>query len=282
MGLLVVVISIGLFFLCNTLFKQGIAFMRNLPVYLDIIASHLDNVCSSCDEILGLAVGTARNVMDDHMFQVVDKVRVEVMPGITQRTIGIAIKIIGGLGMIIITFISSILIAKDYPAFKEKMKKQSFYKEFQVVSSRLSDVGLAYLRAQLIIIGIVAAICSIGLVLIKNKYALLLGIGIALMDALPIFGSGIVLIPWSIIMILNGNVYVAAILITSYLLCLITREVLEPKLIGNRIGIKPLFTLMAMFIGLNFFNTRFCARACGLVIIVTVSKTLSEKSAYRQ
>lgn len=279
MILLSLIIMVGLFYLFNTLFKQSVSFLRNLPIYLNIIADKLDSICSSCDEIFDLALGTARAFIDDHMFQVVDKVRTEVMPGITQQTISIAIKLVGGIGIIIIIFISSVLIAKDFPVFKDKLKSYSFYKDIKDVGDRLSNVGMAYLKAQLIVMTIVAIICVIGLSLIRNEYALLLGILIALMDALPIFGSGIVFIPWSIIMLLNGNIYAAAILISSYLLCLITREVLEPKLISNHIGIKPLFTLMAMYIGVRLFSLAgFILGPIGLIIIITVGKSIYEKT----
>ena len=279
MILLSLIIMTGLFYLFNTLFKQSVLFLRNLPAYLNIIAGKLDSICSSCDEIFDLAIGTARAVIDDHMFQVVDKVRTEVMPGITQQTISIAIKLVGGIGIIIIIFISSVLIAKDFPVFKDKLKSYSFYKDIKDVGDRLSNVGMAYLKAQLIVMTIVAIICVIGLSLIRNEYALLLGILIALMDALPIFGSGIVFIPWSIIMLLNGNIYAAAILISSYLLCLITREVLEPKLISNHIGIKPLFTLMAMYIGVRLFSLAgFILGPIGLIIIITVGKLVYERT----
>ena len=86
---------------------------------------------------------------------------------------------------------------------------------------------MAYFRSQLLIMAMVAIICVIGLVLIKNQYALLLGLGIALLDALPVIGSGMILIPWSIMMLFDGNIYAAAILITTYLICQIIREVLN-------------------------------------------------------
>jgi predicted PurR-regulated permease PerM len=126
---------------------------------------------------------------------------------------------------------------------------------------------------------VVAVICVLGLTLLGNEYAVLAGVGIAIMDALPFIGSGMIFIPWAIIMLMNSNIYAAAILITIYLLCQIIREVLEPKLIGNRIGIKPLYTLISMYIGVRLFSVvGFILGPVGLVIIITVFKVVNEKT----
>jgi len=87
-----------------------------------------------------------------------------------------------------------------------------------------------------------------------------------------------ILIPWSIITLINGNIYAAAVLITTYLICQIIREVLEPKLIGSRIGIKPLYTLISMYIGLKLFGVAgFILGPIGLIIIITVIRMQNEK-----
>ena len=79
-------------------------------------------------------------------------------------------------------------------------------------------------------------------------------------------------------MLLNGDIFGAAVLLTTYLVCQIIREVIEPKLIGNRIGIKPLYTLMAMYIGLKLFGIAgFILGPVGLVIIITIIKVVNSK-----
>jgi predicted PurR-regulated permease PerM len=80
-----------------------------------------------------------------------------------------------------------------------------------------------------------------------------------------------ILIPWTIIMLINGNIFAAAVLITVYLLSQIIREVAEPKLIGNKIGIRPLYTLISMFIGLKLFGAAgFILGPIGLIIIIAI------------
>jgi sporulation integral membrane protein YtvI len=279
-SLLLLIAAIGtvLFFLINNLMKQIFAFIKNLPIYLSNMADQLDFICQSCDEFLGLSSGTIRTIVDENMFRTLDRVKNNIMPGITEHTISFIIKFIGAIGVLLITFIATMLIVKDLPSLKECIEGNKLYQDFHRITERLADTGIAYLRTQLIIMNIVAVICVLGLTILKNEYALLLGIGIAIMDALPILGSGIIFIPWCIIMLFNGNIYAAAILITIYLLCQVVREILEPKLIGKCIGLRPLFTLMAMYIGVQLFSIAgFALGPIGLVIIITTVRVVKEK-----
>lgn len=274
---LVFLLGLGLYYLGKLLIKQALSFARSIPAYLSILAGKLDSICGSCDDIFGLAAGSARRAMDDNIMKMVDKVKTDVIPGMTSRTLGLTVKIFALVGVILIIIISAILIIKEAPELKRKYESSVLYKDVSTVTARLADAGIAYMRAQLLIMILVAVCCVTGFVIIRNEYALLLGIFIAILDALPIIGSGMVLIPWSVAMLLKGNIFAAAVLITVYLLCQIIREVAEPKLIGNRIGIRPLYTLISMYVGLKLFGVAgFILGPVGLIIIITILKGLCE------
>jgi sporulation integral membrane protein YtvI len=277
--LLFAVFGTGICLLINILIKQAIAFIRNLPVFLNMIANKLDRICMGCDELFGLEEGTLRGMVDDNLIQTVNRIKKNLMPQVTEHTISITVGVIAFFGVLLIIFVSAVLIVKELPSFQEKYGNHNLYKDFHRITGKLSEAGAAYLRSQAIIMIIVALLCILGLSLLHNEYAVLLGIGIAIMDALPVIGSGIIFIPWAIVMLMNGNIYAAAILITIYLVCQILREVLEPKLIGNRIGIKPLYTLISMYIGVKLFSIiGFILGPIGLVIIITVYKVVNEKT----
>lgn len=278
LAVLVFIIGSGFFYLGNLLIRQAINFARSIPVYLSILAGRLDNICSNCDEIFGLATGSARTLMDDNILKMVDKVKIDIIPSMTARTLNLTVKLIGFVGIILIILISAVLIIKEVPELKRKYENSKLYNDINKVTVSLAEAGIAYLRAQLLIMVLVAICCVTGLVLIGNDYALLLGILIAILDALPIIGSGMILIPWCIIMLINGNIFAAAVLITVYLLCQIIREVAEPKLIGNRIGIRPLYALISMYIGFKLFGiVGFILGPIGLIIIITVLKSIKDK-----
>lgn len=272
--LLLSLVGMSLLYLGNILIKQLVDFARNMPVYLSIIAGKSDNFCNNCDEIFGLAAGSARSIMDDNVFKMVDKVKTGFIPAITARTFSFTIKIVGFVGIVLITIISAVLIVKEAPEFRRKYKNSNLYNEINGLTTKLAEAGIAYIRAQVLIMVMVAVCCVTGLVIIRNEYALLLGLLIALLDALPIIGSGMILIPWSIIMLIDGNIFAAAILITVYLICQVIREVAEPKLIGNRIGVKPLYTLISIYVGFKLFGIAgFILGPIGLIVIMSILKS---------
>ena len=93
-----------------------------------------------------------------------------------------------------------------------------------------------------------------GFVLIGGSlagYALILGIAISIIDALPILGTGTVLIPWGLGAIFTGNVRLGLYLLILYGICFLVRQLLEPKIISGQIGLHPLVTLMTMYAGLR-------------------------------
>lgn len=265
--------------LINILIRQAIALIKNLPVYLNLISVRLDAVCAWCDRVFELDCGTIRAFVDDNMLQSANKMSSGLVPKLTQHTVSITVWFMGALGILLIILVAAVLIAKDQSELHEKLAEARLYKDIHRVTQRLSEVGIAYLRTQGIIMIIVAGVCILGLSLLHNSYAFLIGVGIAFMDALPVLGSFLVLIPWAVISLIGGNIYEAAILITIYLICQMIREILEPKLIGNRIGIKPLFTLIAMYIGVKLFSVAgFVLGPVGLIVIQTVYQVVSDNT----
>lgn len=84
---------------------------------------------------------------------------------------------------------------------------------------------------------------------LEVEYPLLMALLIAFSDALPILGSGTVMLPWAVICGTQGNINLATALIILYLIITVARQILEPKVVSNQIGIHPIFTLIAMYTG---------------------------------
>lgn len=132
---------------------------------------------------------------------------------------------------------------------------KKFIKHLREISSALGN----YLKAEMILILISFFIILIGLYIgkatgLKIEYPLLFALGIAFIDALPILGSGTVMIPWAIALFLDGNISLALLLIGLYIFTIVVRQMLEPKLISNKIGIHPIFTLIAMYTGFKLIG----------------------------
>ena len=111
-----------------------------------------------------------------------------------------------------------------------------------------------WLRAYLILMLITFTEMFIGLSVLRVPYAFLLAMAIAVVDFLPVFGSGTVLIPWAIVSFLSGNLHLGFGLAVLYGISLIVHEVCEPRLLGKSLGIHPLLSLFTMYAGLRLFG----------------------------
>lgn len=106
-----------------------------------------------------------------------------------------------------------------------------------------------YFKAQFKIMGVVALILLAGFVVLGIHYAVLLALLIAFLDFLPFFGTGTALIPWAVLKVLSGDYQFAVGLIIIYLVSQLVRQLIQPKIVGDSIGLDPLSTLFFMFIG---------------------------------
>ena len=158
----------------------------------------------------------------------------------------------------VITFILSLyFMISDSKTVADFLRKY-VPKPIQIRASQLKKevkkyMG-GYLKAQLIMMCISSVILLIGLLILRVEYALIIAITIAIFDALPFFGSGAVLIPWSLIEFLSGNVSSGVGLLIIYLSVLLMRQLIEPKIVGKSIGMHPLLTLMSMYAGYRIFS----------------------------
>lgn len=248
------VVGTILFLLGRAVFLQIRTLCINLPVYEAMITTTIDEICKHCDKWFHFSGGTMRMMIYDSLENFVTMVQTKVVPNMTGQAFGIAKSMVCLAWNIIIVLISALLIVKDFTSYKEGFQNSYFYKEIHMVTETLSDMGIAYFKAQFFMMCIIAGICTVGLLLLKNRYALLLGIGIGIFDAFPVLGSAMILIPWAVIMLIKKEFFSAAILFTIFGLCQLTRQMLEPKLVGDRIGIQPIYTLMSMYVGIKIYG----------------------------
>jgi sporulation integral membrane protein YtvI len=116
-----------------------------------------------------------------------------------------------------------------------------------------------YLKAQGILILISFIISLIGLFIysiigLNVPYPLITAVGIAIVDALPIFGSGTIMVPWAIFSSFNGDITLGICILVLWIIMSIVRQVIEPKIVSGQIGIHPIFTLIAMYTGFKFIG----------------------------
>ena len=163
---------------------------------------------------------------------------------------------------ICITILSTFFISLDknkIMAFLEQQFPKSWIKKVYNIKREMFNVLGSYIRAQIILM----TICFFELLISFNilsflkfnlQYPLIFSIVICIIDALPILGAGAVLLPWSLISFVTGDINLGLALLIIYFLVLSVRQMLEPKLISQNLGVHPLVTLISMYSGFKFFG----------------------------
>lgn len=253
-GTFLIIGVIGIYFLGRALFCQIQCLIEELPMYQQTLFVRLRGICKSCDRFLSLDAGTSYSFLSERIQDGMDFMQNHFFSGQTSPAIGIAFEIVDVLWNVIVILISTLLLVKEFPEYKKEFRESCFYKEIHMVTSVLSNMGIAYLKAQFILMCITSVICMIGVLLTGNRYAILIGIGIGVFDAFPILGSACILIPWAILLFFKKRILHGVIILVTYLVCELIRQILEPKLVGDRIGVRPVYTLISMYVGLKIYG----------------------------
>ncbi|HHY78912.1 MAG TPA: sporulation integral membrane protein YtvI [Thermoanaerobacter sp.] len=178
--------------------------------------------------------------------------------------------------MTLITLVATFFISKDKQLILDFIKRQipsHWAQHAKNIQVDLLKTFFGYLRAVAAIMLITFLEVSIGLAMIGFDYPFLLGLLVTIVDALPVLGSGAVMVPWALYNIIMKNYMVGIYLLILYGLVVVVRQMIEPKIVGQSIGLHPLVTLLSMFIGAKLFG------ALGLVIgpvFVVVFKALQK------
>jgi len=111
-----------------------------------------------------------------------------------------------------------------------------------------------YLRAYLLLFVLTFLEVLVGLWILRQPYALLIALGVAVVDLLPVFGAGAVLLPWAILSLLFGAHQLGLGLLILYGVMTIVRQIAEPHVVGGSLGLHPFVTLLALFVGWALFG----------------------------
>lgn len=205
---------------------------------------------------------------------------------ITGLITSLAASIVSGIPSVIlgviITVIASAYIAKDYTKVVTFLGDQ--------LPPRVWELALAskqilfrnifrMLRGYALLMLITfAELCLTFLILGYGKNAITIAAVIAVIDILPILGTGTVLIPWGVIELIFGNFLHGGVILAAYLIITIVRNTLEPKIIGQQVGVHPLLMLFVLFIGLKLFGI---LGMFGLVLLVVICAELQHSGKIR-
>ncbi len=155
----------------------------------------------------------------------------------------------------IIVFLSSYLFLADHNRIVETMRKvvpEPVMKYGRMVKKDSRALIGVYFLAQFKIMFVIAVVLVIGMLILGVPYGIFLGIAIAILDFLPMFGTGTALIPWAIVKLFTGEYGYALSLVVLYVLTQGIRQVIQPKIVGDSMGLPPLATLFFLYLGFKF------------------------------
>lgn len=199
----------------------------------------------------------------------------------SSSVIGMITGIAGGLPTLLIklifTIVSSFFFTIDYYRITNFVVRQ-FSGARREMFLKLKDNGIGtlgkFIRAYATIISITFIELSLGLWIIGIPNPALYGALIAIIDVMPILGTGLILLPWSGIALILGNTKMGIGMLILYIVITAVRQTIEPKIVGQQIGLHPILTLLLMFVGAQLMGV------LGLLIlpvIATILKKLNDE-----
>lgn len=220
---------------------------ENLPGIFENIGRILNSINSKFSDF----------IPEDFWDEILNNVTSNVSRFVSTALTGIAKGTPSFLFSSVVALVASCYIAKDYDKLVKFIKDligEKFTNNIVKIKSILFESVFKFIKGYVILSVITFLEILIGLMILRVENALLIAFAVALVDILPVLGTGTVLIPWAVIAIIFGNIPLGVGLAVVYVLIVIIRNFLEPKIIGAQMGINPLFTLLAMFIGLRLFG----------------------------
>ena len=273
--LLVVVLGAFFIFICDKLLYElrGIVALvnRNSDEWISSLMKTANRVINkipflnafgSEEEMLNSFSGVAKNILSEFSVKVPEILTeiIRVLPNL--------------LFVAIILVMASYYFCADYEEINSYiygLMSDNAQKRISDLRVKLKIAGVKVFKGYLLTVGITFFQLYAGFLILKTEYAFTLALVTALVDILPVIGVGTVLIPWGAFKIITGSYYSGFGMLIIFAVVSIVREILEPRIIGKSIGLHPLMTLLAMYVGVE---------TCGLAgliafpVFVIVGKTL--------
>ena len=241
-------------FLLYQLFLQMKGCLANYKGWCDVLSGYWCQCCDRMEAITGIHGGKINEIVEQKIVVFWKEKQDGLLSGLVNHSMSSMRRIFGILWIMLVTFVSTLLLLLDFDHITSGFGNSGIGKIVCQIAGHVKHAGGSYLKAQFIIWGLVSTICVVGLFLAKNPYALLAGIVIGICDAMPFLGTGTVFIPWMILEVIQGKYGYALWYLFLYLACVIVREMAEPRLVGNSIGVHPICVLMSIYIGIKVYG----------------------------
>jgi sporulation integral membrane protein YtvI len=189
---------------------------------------------------------------------------------------GWATKLPSRLLSAVICVVATVFMTADFSRITAFLLRQVPERPRHVIrQAKLSFVAVVkkYVKSYGIIMGVTFLEILVGLLILRQENALVISALIAVFDIFPIVGAGMILVPWGIVTMLNGDLAKGIGLLALWVIVIVVRQIMEPRVVGHQVGLHPLVTLAAMFIGSKLFGA---VGLLGLPITCAIVLSLDE------
>lgn len=258
-GLIIVavlaVVCLLIYLAGEALINEISSLIQNVPSMYHDLENGMVKIGNSFEGILKMVPPSVRESWTA-MTMDFDRTMGQIMGKISDPTVtavgNFAMKIPTVLVSTIVAIVSAYFFISDREeviTWSKKVAPEPLVRRMTLVMDNLKYAVGGYFKAQFKIMIVVFGILLVGFFVLQVHFQFLLALLIALLDFLPFFGTGTALIPWMVYKILVGNYKMAIGLLVLYVVTQLIRQVIQPKLVGDSIGMKPLVTLVLLFVG---------------------------------
>lgn len=225
---------------------------------LDSLEEDIFSVIHRLCEVVGRTIHIDDEYLENTIFSAVrdgiDWFQLQFLPGLLSQSLEI-VKAAGAFGGFLISFlIATVLLAKDYDDIMNRMlDREECHMLLEIICGIIRYIA-TYVKAQAIIMSIIGALSAAVLGFCGIRHGVLWGLLAGILDALPFIGTGIILVPLSIQQLILGRYGGAVCCLLLYVGCIFIRELLEPKLIGKKVGVSPIAILLSIYAGIKLFG----------------------------
>lgn len=214
----------------------------------------IHRICETVGRAIRIDSAYLEDTVSAWIGQGIDWFQQQLVPGMLSQSLEYA-KAAAAFGGFLISFlIATVLLAKDYDDIMNRMLDREECHLFLEVICGIIRYIATYVKAQIIIMSVIGSLAAAVLGFSGIRHGVLWGLVAGILDALPFIGTGIVLVPLGIQQFFLGNYVRAVFCLLLYIVCIFIRELLEPRLIGKRVGVSPVAILLSIYAGIQLFG----------------------------
>ncbi len=261
-----VLMGLMFFFLGSIIFILGYQIIDNVSSFVAKISINIDNqylvnsniskldaVINALPEVISKPIFELRNLLSGDLRDILKNGVVYISSYLGKLVASFPSILVG----FIITVVASFFFCMDYGFIKKFVKAQipeKYIDHIYDMKIYMTNTLLKMFKSYFFIMCITFLELSIGMLILGIDFPFIVAAIICVVDILPVLGTGTVLIPWAIISIISGNLMFGLKVLIIYAVITIVRNIIEPKIVGQQIGLNPIVTLVVMYIGLKAFG----------------------------